>query len=324
MENLLLLDTSISSLNRGDDIIMECVKTELDDILRNHFVLTLPTHVSAFHWYQVYRGLYRVKQYENCKLKFVGGTNLLVKDMLTYYPQWNVNIFNYRPIKGCVLVGVGAGAGDHTNSYTRNLYHRMLNHDYYHSVRDERTREYVESLGLKALNTGCATMWSLTPEFCKTIPVSKANKVIFTLTADQKNRQTDQMLIDTLSRSYETIYFWIQGHKDYDYLRSLDHTENIRIIPATKQAYHELLQYQDIDYVGTRLHAGIYAMRHGRRSIIIAIDERAREINKSNNLNCIERREIDDLESYIQSDIVTDVRMPFDVIRKWKEQFINH
>lgn len=322
MENLLLLDTSVSSLNRGDDIIMECVRTELDDILRRYFVLTLPTHVSAFHWYQVYRGLLRVKRYEDCKLKFVGGTNLLVKDMLTYYPQWNINIFNYRPQRGCILVGVGAGAGEHTNFYTKYLYRKMLSSTYYHSVRDERTKAYLESMGLKALNTGCATMWSLTPEFCKTIPVHKTTRVVFTLTASRRKDPLDQLLIDTLSRNYEKVFFWVQGDMDYEYLNSFDRTDAIEIIPPTKQAYHELLLQPDLDYVGTRLHAGIYAMRHGKRAVIIAIDERAREINKSNNLNCIEKADIGGLDSYINGDIQTEIKMPFDVIEQWKRQFI--
>ena len=43
---------------------------------------------------------------------------------------------------------------------------------------------YVEKeLGLKAINTGCVTMWMLTPEFCKSIPKKKADAAIITLTA---------------------------------------------------------------------------------------------------------------------------------------------
>ena len=75
------------------------------------------------------------------------------------------------------------------------------------------------------------------------------------------------------------------------------------------------------DYVGTRLHGGVYAMRHGRRSIIIAIDERAREINASNHLNCIDINDIPLLSDYINSAIETNVAMDFDSINKWKEQF---
>lgn len=321
MNNILLLDTSVASLNKGDDIIMECVRKELAFILEHNFELTLPTHVSAFHWYQIYRGLARIRKYSECKYKFVGGTNLLVKNMATYYPQWNINIFNNKAIQDCVLVGVGAGAGEKTNSYTSYLYRKTLNSKLYHSVRDFRTKQYVESLGLKALNTGCVTMWMLTPDFCRTIPTHKASRVVFTFTASNVIDLRDQQLIDVLIKNYEKIYFWPQGDMDYEYLHQFKHIENIIILQATKQAYHDLLMENDIEYVGTRLHAGIYAMRHAKRSIILAIDERAREINKSNNLNCLEKNDISQLDDYINSEFKTEINMPLDIITEWKNQF---
>lgn len=323
MEKVLLLDPSISSLNKGDEIIMECVRKELGFILKDNFELTLPTQVAAFHWFQIVRGILRIKIFTECKYKFVGGTNLLAKNMFTYYPTWDMNIFDNKAVRGCVLVGVGAGANDKTNAYTKWLYRKTLNHNYYHSTRDERTRAYIESLGLKALNTGCVTMWMLTPEFCKTIPTKKANRVVFTLTANRPmvKDPLDQELIDTLKRNYSEVYYWVQGDLDYDYLKMFDNIDNINILPATKQAYHELLMEDDLDYVGTRLHAGVYAMRHRKRSIILVIDERAREINKSNNLNCLEKKDIKNLEAYINSEFATEIKMSLDIIEQWKSQF---
>ena len=78
---------------------------------------------------------------------------------------------------------------------------------------------------------------------------------------------------------------------------------------------------EDIEYIGTRLHAGIYAMRHTKRSIILVIDERAREINKSNRLNCLEKNDIAQLSDYINSSFETKVSVPLDVIDVWKRQF---
>lgn len=321
MDNILLLDTSVASLNKGDDIIMECVRKELEFIFDKNFELTLPTHVSSFHWYQIYRGLARIQKYSNCKYKFVGGTNLLVKDMATYYPQWNINIFNSKAIRNCILVGVGAGAGEKTNFYTSFLYRKTLNTKFYHSVRDLRTKQYVESLGLKALNTGCVTMWMLTPDFCKTIPSKKSDRVVFTLTASDIIDPLDQSFIDTLIKSYKKIYFWPQGDMDYKYLHKFNHIEDIIILQTTKQAYQNLLLEDDIEYVGTRLHAGIYAMRHAKRSIILVIDERAREINESNNLNCLEKKDIFQLNNFINSEFETKIRMPLKAIEMWKNQF---
>lgn len=323
MRNILLLDTSVGSQNKGDDIIMECVRKELEPLLKNNFEYTLPTHVSPFHWYQVWRNSLRVRSYANCDLKFVGGTNILAKNMLTHYPQWNINLFNCAPLAGSVLVGAGAGAGDKRNWYTRKLYRKVLSHDFYHSCRDERTKLYIEQeLGLKAIHTGCVTMWMLTPDFCDQIPVNKSERVVFTLTTGGYDER-DQILIDTLRSCYKEIYFWPQGMYDYDYLQKYKNIEDLRILPAQKKAYDDFLTQNDTDYVGTRLHGGVYAMRHKRRSIIIAIDERAREINKANNLICIEKNEIkSQLAILINSNFPTKIAMDYDAINRWKAQFM--
>lgn len=324
MENILILDTSIGTGNKGDDIIMECTHKELDFLLHDNYELRLPTHVSSFHWYQVLKKSRSLMRFVNCQLKFVGGSNILSKNMLTHYPQWNINWFNSKPFQGSILVGVGVGAGENrSNWYTRHLYSRVLSHKYIHSVRDERSKRYIEDeLGLKAINTGCVTMWIFTPEFCKTIPAQKTDKVVFTITAGKQLVEKDRFLIDILRSLYREIYFWPQGIDDFIYLKQLGDTHDIHILPASKEAYDEYLTQNETDYVGTRLHGGIYAMRHHRRSIIIAIDERAREINKVNNLVCVE---IDDLEStlsqLITSEFRTNIKMDFDSINNWKDQF---
>lgn len=321
MKNILLLDTSVGSENKGDDIIMECVRRELQFILKDNFEYTLPTQVSPFHWYQVWRNSNRIRTYSNCSLKFIGGSNILCKNLLTHYPQWNINWFNCKPLVGSIGVGVGAGAGDHSNWYTRKMYQRVLSHDFYHSARDQRTKEYIEGLGLKAINTGCVTMWKLTPEFCRTIPTSKSSQVVFTMTSRNGINQKDQFLIDTLVSNYDKVFFWPQGINDYQYLQRFDNIAHIQVLQASKQDYDDYLSASDTDYVGTRLHGGVYAMRHGKRAIIIAIDERAREINKANHLNCIDTNEINQLPQLINSDIETRVTMDFEAISRWKSQF---
>lgn len=320
MDNVLLLDTSVGSLNKGDDIIMECIRYQLSDITKKAYLLTLPTHVSPFHWYQVARGSNRVKVYSNAKYKFVGGSNLLTMDMLTHFPQWNINIFNYHPLKGSILVGVGAGKGNKINAYTKMLYNKVLSHEYIHSVRDERTKKILEDMGFKALNTGCATLWLLSPEFCEEIPKKKSDSVIFTLTHHDKDLEKDQLLIDVLNRNYKNVYFWIQDALDFTYLKNLKNVQKINIVPPTLEDYERVL-HTDVDYVGTRLHGGIYAMRHKKRSIIIGIDERASGMATSYNLNIIDRNNLSKLESMIHSDIVTDVNVNFEIVNTWLNQF---
>lgn len=325
MNNVLILDTSIASFNKGDDIIMECTRKELAPILEESFELTLPTHISPFHWYQVWRNSNYVQQFINCKYKFVGGSNVLIPNLLTHFPQWNINLFSYQPMKGCIMVGVGAGAGAEgkIDRYTQYVYQHLLNREFYHSARDERSKVFMERLGLKAINTGCVTMWMLTPEFCKTIPSKKADRVVFTLTKGwlPNQREKDQYIIDTLRRCYQEIYFWPQGMEDADYFLGLANTEGIKILGASKQAYDDYLTNNDTDYVGTRLHGGVYAMRHRRRAIIIAIDERARAINEKNHLNCIDLNHLESLGDMIESAFNTEIVMDYNSINKWKKQF---
>ncbi|RDW20412.1 polysaccharide pyruvyl transferase family protein [Oceanobacillus chungangensis] len=320
MDNILILDTSVGSLNKGDDIIMKCIKSQLLEITKNSYVLTLPTHVSPFHWYQVARRSSRLNIYSNAKYKFVGGSNLLTMDMLTHFPQWNINMFNYGPLTGSILVGVGAGKGNKINRYTKMLYKKVLSHEFIHSVRDERTKIMLEEMGFEAINTGCATLWSLTPELCNDIPTKKSESVVFTLTPNTNGSKQDQLFLDILNLNYKYIYFWIQGIDDLSYLKGFKNIENIRIIPPTIEDYEKLLS-TDVDYIGTRLHGGIFAMRHRKRSIIISIDERARGMGETYNLNLVDREDIHNLDNMINSDFVTDIRLDFGLVEKWLNQF---
>lgn len=322
MKKALLLDTSIGTSNVGDHIIMECVEQELAPILANAFVFHLPTHVPAFHSYAIWKNSFAVQNYASCDYKFIGGSNILAKDMRTHYPQWNVNIFNCKPLSGSVCVGVGAGAGEHADTYTTHLYRKVLSHSYYHSVRDERSKRYVEGvLGLKAINTGCVTMWTLTPDFCTQIPTKKAGNVVFTLTARTQVDPRDQILLDTLKREYDHVSFWIQGDKDEAYFQAMSNTNDIEIIPPHKEAYEAVLLRDNIEYVGTRLHGGIYALRHKKRAIIISIDERAQSISADTGLITIEKDAVDGLSSLINSEFETKLNIPFDEIARWKAQF---
>ncbi|WP_430509943.1 polysaccharide pyruvyl transferase family protein [Gottfriedia solisilvae] len=321
MENVLILDTSVGSANKGDDIIMKCVRHHLLDITKDNYVYTLPTHVSPFHWYQVARKSYRVQTFSNAKYKFVGGSNLLTMNMLTHFPQWNINLFNYGPLAGSILVGVGAGKGDKINKYTKMLYNKVLSHKYIHSVRDERTKKILEDMGFKAINTGCATLWSLTPEFCKEIPKGKSDSVVFTLTYNPDGPlKEDQLLIDTLNKNYKNVHFWIQGDQDLNYLKHFNNIKNIHIIPPTVDDFDRILN-TDVDYIGTRLHGGIFAMRHKRRAIIIAIDERARGMSDTYNINSIDRNDLGNLEIMINSDFATEVNVDFNKVNAWLSQF---
>lgn len=289
MINIIKFNTACGSRNMGDYIINESVDNELKEIYKGNFIVNYSTHTPVATWYQCSSKSGVMGYCNSAKLKFIAGTNLLSNNMFRPWPNWNVNIFNYKPYKNAILVGCGLnGKFTKANLYTKLLYKKILSKEYIHSTRDENTKNFLESIGFKAINTGCATLWKLTKEFCKEIPTEKSDKVIFTLTDYCKDIEKDQKLIDILKKSYNKVYFWVQGSRDYDYLNSLKNIENINIIFSLEE-YRNLLENGNIDFVGTRLHAGIYAMQHKVRSIIIVVDNRTRDMRETYNLVSINR-----------------------------------
>ena len=80
----------------------------------------------------------------------------------------------------------------------------------------------------------------------------------------------------------------------------------------------------NIDYVGTRLHAGIHALNHGIRSIIVEVDNRSAEIAKDTNLPVIKRDAITSgLKKMIESEWPTQITIDSAAISKFVGQFKN-
>lgn len=325
MKKIALMDTSIFTYNLGDQIIMESVKEQVLPMFSKDFILNIPTHTPICHKYEYV--LDKILHKNNVKIKdldykFVCGTNLLTGNMLKIKNNWNMNIFDSFMINNCILVGVGTNVNsEKINLYTKIILKNVLSKKYIHSVRDEKTKQFLENLGYKAINTGCCTLWKLTPDFCKKIPTQKSKNVVFTLTDYSKNIEKDQLLINILKNEYDKIYFWPQGLEDYDYFNSLNEIGNITIIEPSLQKFEEFLNNNECDYIGTRLHGGIKAMQCKKRSIIIAIDNRARNMGKDYNLNIIERNDINNLNVLINSKIISKVTLNFSAIKRWKEQF---
>lgn len=117
---------------------------------------------------------------------------------------------------------------------------------------------------------------------------------------------------------------WLQGQDDLSYLNQLGYTDHVILIPSDLKKYDALLNLPDLDYVGTRLHAGIRALSKGHRTIIVAIDNRATCIHTDTGLPIIPRKDISlYLKNMIERDIITEISMPWDNIKKWKDQFQN-
>lgn len=327
MKKIALLNTSVSSFNMGDYIIVESIKRELKEILKENMVIEFSTHSPAFRFFAAFhlpfgKNKFR-KELKSFDYRFVCGTNLLEKNMFRRQASWNIKLLESRIQNECIFVGVGAGTIGKINLYTKIILKNSLSSKYIHSVRDEEAKKMLDSIGIKSINTGCPTMWCLNKEHCELIPTNKSNKVVFTLTDYCKDLKNDKMMVEILLKNYKEVYFWIQGFEDLEYLKSITNIENIKLIYPQLTNYNDFLDNNECDYVGTRLHAGVKAMQKFKRSIIVIVDNRARSIKRDNNIVGIERDNIESLEELINSSFKTKIKINEKNIDEWKAQFIN-
>lgn len=324
MINISVFDTSQGTQNLGDYIIMDSINREMSFLFDNNFVTRYGTHTPIAHLYQNFRKGMILRVLDKSKYKFIGGTNIFKNSLFRFNPDWNINIFNIKFYRNSIAIGCGSALNTKKmDLYTKAIYKNILDRNYIHSTRDERTKIMLEKMGFKAINTGCATMWCLNKEHCSKIPKNKSKSVIFTLTDYLKDEYNDQLLINILNNKYDYIYYWPQGAEDYEYFFKFKNIKNITVINPNLFSYKEILKH-DIDYVGTRLHAGIFALQNLKRSIIISIDERAKDIDKTYHLNCIDRNMIKhELESRIDSSFETNIKIDEERIIQWKSQFLN-
>lgn len=312
------MDPSIASSNLGDEIISEAVETELRKLFPNsHFTKGFTQEPFG----DLIRQLHSISYHT-----FVGGTNLLSSEM-NNYSQWKIKNAKNKYLPGVILFGVGWWQYQNKpNKYTATLLKKALSDKFFHSVRDSYTEQKLKSIGIQnVINTACPTMWELDELHCQQIPVGISSSVIFTITDYNQNPVNDRAMIDTLIHNYRKVFFWPQGKGDLDYLtRVMPKLDELIILPPSLGAYRKLLADCTIklDYVGTRLHAGIFALKHKRRSLIIAIDNRAEEIGRDYNIPLVTREAMESLESKITVPAVIDIQLPHDNIKLWKEQFV--
>ena len=283
-DKLVLFDTAINSQNMGDSIIAYYCTKALSEIFAGKNVLRVPTHTLPSK-----KQLAEVSRAEG---KIVCGTNLITPHF-EEFSNWKMpsNLEGYRDI---VTMGVGWGYYcDEISKISKFVYRTVLSKKKLHSVRDGYTERKFREMGIKnVVNTGCPTLWGLTPEHCARIPQKKASRVITTLTDYDRNPEADRFMLDILKKNYAQVFVWLQGTEDFSYLQSLVDLNSVRVIERDLDQYTKALDMGNVDYVGTRLHAGIHALNRGVRTIILAVDNRAIEMGRDFNLPAIQRSEI--------------------------------
>ncbi len=311
MERIVAFDTSLVSENGGDQIILEYCNGILNELFPKDFIVHIPTHdrIGSFG-----RGYCMEAKY-----KIMCGTNILASRM-PKFKMWDANLSDIKYIEGTCLLGTGWREYEgNPNLYSKYFWKKVLSKDLIHSVRDSYTEEKLRNLGFdNVVNTSCPTMWKLTEEHCNKIETKKSENVITTLTNYRMEPQKDKQMLDVLCDNYNKVYIWIQALEDYTYLKKIYDLKKLILINPNYHCLDDILEQDNIEYCGTRLHAGIRALNKGKRTTIIAKDNRAKEIAKDTNLNVIK---MDEMEEVINGEIITDIKLPYENIRLWKEQF---
>lgn len=316
MKVISILDTTISDYNLGNQIIMEAVNDILDDLFWDDFMFRLQ-YAERF-------GGQSLRHMRHSDYIFWGGTNALTSHM-NKYKQMGFALKDLLFVKDLILLGVGWWQYQgKPNLYTRLFLRRLLSSERIHSVRDSYTEGMLKSIGIEnVVNTSCPTVWGITGEHCRRIPTLKGKNVLTTTTDYAKNAPLDEKLINILLSHYDYVYYWIQGVGDLDYINRMHIAERsrVKIISPKLKAYDRILESADLDYIGTRLHAGIRAIQKRKRALILGVDNRAEQISKDIGLNVSPRGDFVAIERFIESEYATELTIPMENIAQWKAQF---
>lgn len=316
MKKISVFDTYVSSANMGDAIIMDYSIKQLRSVFPDDFFYHIPTH--EYNRRKPYTYI------RKCDEKIVCGSNLLRGRMMTRN-QWKLNLIDATFLKDVCLLGVGTGGNfEKLDAYSQFLYKRILSSSRIHSVRDEHSEKIMRSMGFdNVLNTGCPSTWALSPEHCIGIDRGKQKSVVTTLTDYDQDETLDKAMFQILLEEYENVFLWIQGFDDYDYAKRLGVLDKVKCVSPELKAYDAVLQRDDIEYVGTRLHAGIRALNFKKRASILAVDARATGMAACIKLHVMKRSDVQgQLKDYIHRNQATELQLPSENIMKWKSQFV--
>lgn len=312
---LVLFDASLHSQNMGDGIIQQYCGTVIGELLTDKTTISVPTHVLP--------SMHELKIISESGKKIVCGTNLLTSHYEDH-SNWTMpkNLYGYNEI---ITMGVGWDCYcDEISPVSKYVYKMIFSKTGLHSVRDSYTEKKFHQMGIhNVVNTGCPTLWRLSKNHCAAIPTHKAKNVVTTITDYNRSIKHDCKMLKILLEEYEKVFVWIQGAEDFEYLKQLIPIEKVDIIPNSIEKYTKVLREEEVDYVGTRLHAGIHALNQGVRSLVIAIDNRAIELGRDVNLPILMREDIEnELATRINAPIITKIVLPMENIVLWKRQFM--
>ena len=310
-----IIDTATGSGNIGDQIIMEACREVFDPLFESAYVSSSSGHDGL--------GPSSRSQCRESDVVMLMGTNALSPYFRVGLPfMWRVSWRDLRALKGkVVLAGVGATWDFRwVNPLQKRFWRYVLSADHAHSVRDELGAKLVQACGHRVLNTSCPTLWQHR-NVHPLAPTTTSRAVCFTLNK-HKGSPIDEDFVRILADHYDQLYYWPQTTNDIEYLASLRTSVKAQSLAPNLAAYDAFLRTHDVDVVGTRLHGSIRGLNHGRRTLVVSIDNRARELGQATGLPVIERGDVRaSLASRLRSEIHADIHMDDDAIGTFLGQF---
>lgn len=311
---IVLFDPATGSTTLGDEIILDSVMRELRSWFPSAFIARVSMH-------QGLREMQR-KSLRRADLIVVAGSNMM---NLRMWPmrgtnRWKISFEECRWLRGVSLFGVGwAGDQHRPNRFGVEFYRRVLDSSGLHAARDHQTVAITREHGFSNVEfTSCPTTWRLSGEHTAGIPVEPQRQVVTTLTDYKRDPVGDRKMLAHLLDRYPTVYLWPQSPNDARYARSLGF-DRLEVLPADLAAFDELLTTESsLEFCGTRLHAGVRALQKQRRTTIIGVDNRARELAASTGLPVVSSSEIDDLPCKLASGDPLHICLRVDSIRRFR------
>ena len=226
------------------------------------------------------------KLVSDADMVILSGTNALSSRM-EKFGQWLIDPdLALRMRNKLLLLGVGWWQYQQPpNAYTRVLLRQLLTNKMTHSCRDQYTSDRISALGVNNLMTGCPTMWDLAPD-CQA-PLGRNSRAVITVTDyKQSTPDVDQRWIAVVKEKYAEVDLVGMGPGDESYFNRL----GISGVTWRGLGTDVLdISLPGADFVGTRLHAGVRSLQIGQPSLILAVDNRAREISRTTGLNVVDR-----------------------------------
>jgi polysaccharide pyruvyl transferase WcaK-like protein len=316
------LDSSgLPSTNLGDLMIRKAIDEIIGDLFPQATLEAISSHQ--------YPNASDIACAQAADLVLVAGTNLLSSHVLEY-DQWKLapdpQHYAEPPNLRAVLLGAGWWQyQDDPDLITRHYYRRLLHPHLPHAMRDGYSAQRLSACGVNnIINTSCPTLWKLNGH--NTRRRSEHKRCLFCLTDYHPDYEMDNQLISVLIEKYpQGLIFFPQGSHDETYAFSLPafrrYSSSIQCLPHDINAFYHIVDQGNIDYIGTRLHAGTYCLQQGLPSLILAMDNRSWEISKDTNLPVVKRGDWDGLNIWLTGGPPDrNIILPLKNISVWKEQ----